>query len=302
MATRKIAILTSGGDAPGMNAAIRAAARTGIAKGWEIFGVRDGYAGLVDRADRTARRARRRRHPAARGDVPGQRAPARVQGRAGPGARPRQPGGARDRRPGRHRRQRLAVGRAGAVADGTGGRRRRLDDRQRSGGQRDHDRRRHGAEHRARGDRSPEGDRVVAPARLPGRGHGPQLRLPGADGRHRGRRRVGRDPRGGGRARGDRARHPERLRARQGPRAGRRRRGRAQQRGPAGGALRGAQGAARLRPARDDAGPRPARRHAERVRSPAGDAAGGRGRRLPGARRARPPGRHACRARSPRRR
>src|SRR3954469_15270121 len=48
MATRKIAILTSGGDAPGMNAAIRAAARTGIAKGWEIFGVRDGYAGLVD--------------------------------------------------------------------------------------------------------------------------------------------------------------------------------------------------------------------------------------------------------------
>jgi len=47
MATRKIAILTSGGDAPGMNAAIRAAARTGIAKGWEMFGVRDGYAGLV---------------------------------------------------------------------------------------------------------------------------------------------------------------------------------------------------------------------------------------------------------------
>jgi 6-phosphofructokinase 1 len=47
MATRKIAILTSGGDAPGMNAAIRAAARTGIAKGWETFGVRDGYAGLV---------------------------------------------------------------------------------------------------------------------------------------------------------------------------------------------------------------------------------------------------------------
>jgi 6-phosphofructokinase 1 len=48
MATRKIAILTSGGDAPGMNAAIRAACRMGIANGWEIFGVRDGYAGLVD--------------------------------------------------------------------------------------------------------------------------------------------------------------------------------------------------------------------------------------------------------------
>ena len=47
MATRKIAILTSGGDAPGMNAAIRAACRTGIANGWETFGVRDGYSGLV---------------------------------------------------------------------------------------------------------------------------------------------------------------------------------------------------------------------------------------------------------------
>src|SRR6476469_4213340 len=47
MATRKIAILTSGGDAPGMNAAIRAAARAGIAQGWEVFGVRNGYTGLI---------------------------------------------------------------------------------------------------------------------------------------------------------------------------------------------------------------------------------------------------------------
>ena len=50
MATRKIAVLTSGGDAPGMNAAIRAVVRTGIAMGWEIFGVRNGYAGLVEGA------------------------------------------------------------------------------------------------------------------------------------------------------------------------------------------------------------------------------------------------------------
>ena len=50
MATRKIAVLTSGGDAPGMNAAIRAVARSGIALGWEIFGVRNGYAGLVEGA------------------------------------------------------------------------------------------------------------------------------------------------------------------------------------------------------------------------------------------------------------
>ena len=43
----RIAVLTSGGDAPGMNAAIRAVVRTGLDKGWEIFGVRHGYAGLV---------------------------------------------------------------------------------------------------------------------------------------------------------------------------------------------------------------------------------------------------------------
>jgi 6-phosphofructokinase 1 len=45
---KKIAVLTSGGDAPGMNAAIRAVARAGIAKGWEVVGVRQGYLGLVN--------------------------------------------------------------------------------------------------------------------------------------------------------------------------------------------------------------------------------------------------------------
>lgn len=44
---KRIAVLTSGGDAPGMNAAIRAVVRTGIARGWEVFGVRHGYAGLI---------------------------------------------------------------------------------------------------------------------------------------------------------------------------------------------------------------------------------------------------------------
>lgn len=44
---RRIAVLTSGGDAPGMNAAIRAVVRTGLNKGWEVFGFRDGYAGLA---------------------------------------------------------------------------------------------------------------------------------------------------------------------------------------------------------------------------------------------------------------
>ncbi len=45
---KKIAVLTSGGDAPGMNAAIRAVARAGISKGWEVVGVRQGYQGLVN--------------------------------------------------------------------------------------------------------------------------------------------------------------------------------------------------------------------------------------------------------------
>lgn len=44
---QRVAILTSGGDAPGMNAAIRATTRAALALGWEVFGVRNGYAGLV---------------------------------------------------------------------------------------------------------------------------------------------------------------------------------------------------------------------------------------------------------------
>ena len=42
-----IAVLTSGGDAPGMNAAIRAVVRAGIAQGWTVSGVRHGFAGLL---------------------------------------------------------------------------------------------------------------------------------------------------------------------------------------------------------------------------------------------------------------
>ena len=45
----KIAVLTSGGDAPGMNAAIRAVVRTGIARGYEVYGVRRGYNGILNK-------------------------------------------------------------------------------------------------------------------------------------------------------------------------------------------------------------------------------------------------------------
>lgn len=43
----KIAVLTSGGDAPGMNAAVRAVVRNGISKGYEVYGVRRGYNGIL---------------------------------------------------------------------------------------------------------------------------------------------------------------------------------------------------------------------------------------------------------------
>ena len=45
---KRVGILTSGGDALGMNAAIRAAVRTGINEGWDMYGIRHGYQGLVN--------------------------------------------------------------------------------------------------------------------------------------------------------------------------------------------------------------------------------------------------------------
>ena len=46
--TPKMAILTSGGDAPGMNAAIRAAAKRAAAAGWDVLGVNQGFRGLIE--------------------------------------------------------------------------------------------------------------------------------------------------------------------------------------------------------------------------------------------------------------
>ena len=45
---KRIGLLTSGGDAPGMNAAIRAVVRSGIYFGMEVFGIERGYAGLIE--------------------------------------------------------------------------------------------------------------------------------------------------------------------------------------------------------------------------------------------------------------
>lgn len=45
---RRIGVLTSGGDSPGMNAAIRAVVRTGIYHGLEVFGIMRGFQGLIE--------------------------------------------------------------------------------------------------------------------------------------------------------------------------------------------------------------------------------------------------------------
>jgi 6-phosphofructokinase 1 len=44
---KRIAVVTSGGDAPGMNAAIRSVVRTALNKKWKIYGIRHGFTGLI---------------------------------------------------------------------------------------------------------------------------------------------------------------------------------------------------------------------------------------------------------------
>ena len=43
-----IGVLTSGGDSPGMNAAIRAVVRTGLYHGLDVYGVMRGYSGMIE--------------------------------------------------------------------------------------------------------------------------------------------------------------------------------------------------------------------------------------------------------------
>ena len=45
---RSIGVLTSGGDAPGMNAVVRGVVRAGSAKGLKVYGVKNGYTGLIN--------------------------------------------------------------------------------------------------------------------------------------------------------------------------------------------------------------------------------------------------------------
>jgi 6-phosphofructokinase 1 len=44
---KRIALMTSGGDSPGMNAAIRAVVRAGLEYDFEVYGIRQAYSGLL---------------------------------------------------------------------------------------------------------------------------------------------------------------------------------------------------------------------------------------------------------------
>jgi len=50
--TTAIGVLTSGGDAPGMNATLRAVVRTALSRSVMVYGIAEGYQGMVDGGDR----------------------------------------------------------------------------------------------------------------------------------------------------------------------------------------------------------------------------------------------------------
>ncbi len=52
MTNRRLAILTSGGDAPGMNAAVRSVVRTALERDAQVFAIYEGYQGMVEGGDR----------------------------------------------------------------------------------------------------------------------------------------------------------------------------------------------------------------------------------------------------------
>ena len=211
---RTIGVLTSGGDAPGMNAAVRAVVRTALDSGPR--GVRD------PRGVRGAGRGRRPLPPmtwdsvggilhrggtvigTARSDASAARGPSCAPpltccGRgstgwsssaataASPAARSCSGVAGPPRRARRGRR--WSPRRAAATLPFARGPRR--VHRQRPRRHRHDHRRRHRPAPDHRGHRRHREHRREPPAHLRGRGHGPQLRLPGADGRHRHRGRLG---------------------------------------------------------------------------------------------------------------
>ncbi len=253
MASRAIAVLTSGGDAPGMNAAIRAATRAAIDKGWDVFGVRDGYAGLVENR-LEALGPRDVGGILGRGGtflgsarLPEFREPS-VQARALDNLRTRGIDGLIVIGGNGSQAGALALSNLGLEVVGVAS----TIDNDLAGSEITI-----GVDTALNIaleaiDRS-AGHGLLAQARLLGRGDGAQLRLSRPHGGHRRRRGIGGDPGSRSRSGFDRARSRCRSRSRQGPRAGGGGRRGEVQRGGIGAALREEPRAARLRPARHHA-------------------------------------------------
>jgi len=53
---KSLGVLTSGGDAPGMNAALRAVVRTALNRDLDVYAIYEGYQGMVDGGDRIRKR------------------------------------------------------------------------------------------------------------------------------------------------------------------------------------------------------------------------------------------------------
>ena len=220
MAINKIGVLTSGGDASGMNAAVRAIVRTGLDNGFEVCAICEGYRGLIEGGDKirplrwsdvggiihrggtvigSARseefRTREGRLKAARNMLRHGIDSLVVVGGDGSltGAdtfRREWPGLLEDL----VTRGEVDAAVAGAASPPDGGRPGRLDRQRRRRHRHDH-RRRHGASPDHRGDRCDQQHRLEPPARLHRRGDGPALRLPRADGGDCDRRRRALHPR-----------------------------------------------------------------------------------------------------------
>ena len=216
---KRLAVMTSGGDAPGMNAALRAVVRTGLDRGAEVFAIYEGYRGMIAGGDQIRPMTWNSVGGILQkgGTVIGTARCAEFETREGRKQAVQQPPPTRHRRAHRHRRRwqpdrrQLPAKGMDGTRRGTGGRRRHQRRTVRAASSSRHRRTgrfhrqrhvRHGYDHRRRHCPAPHHRRHrrhhqhcgQPPARLCRRGHGPALRLPGRDGRDRHRRRMGLHP------------------------------------------------------------------------------------------------------------
>ena len=185
---KSIAILTSGGDAPGMNAAIRAVTRSALDQGMTVFGVRQGFQGLIEDQIRPlnardvggiihlggtflgSARSKEFREESGRSKALRNLSSHGIEGLVVIGGNGSQTGS-------------YMLSKLGFPVVGD-----RLHHRQRSVRHQHHDRQRHRRQRHAGSHRSPAHDGLLAQSRVPGRDHGAGLRLPRHDVRSRRRR------------------------------------------------------------------------------------------------------------------